>query len=266
MIAQGDRWSAPPLSIVIPMAGRGERFARRGYGEPKPLIPVHGHAMIRLVISNLRPSTVPHRFIFVCLEEHLRSFPLRSRLELWSGGCEVVAIPEVTSGAAATVLAAREHFETDAPLMIANCDQLVRVSMERYLDQMAVDQLDGLIMTMPATDPKWSFVRRGPSGQVVEVAEKVPISGEATVGIYNFRHGRDFCRAADAMINKGARTNGEYYVAPVYNELIAAGMRVGAYELRSPCETMHGLGIPEDLESFQLDPSGRALLDELGFR
>jgi len=69
------------LSILIPMAGRGERFARCGYREPKPLIPVYGHEMIRLVVANLRPASTPHRFVFICLEEHLRRFPLASGLE-----------------------------------------------------------------------------------------------------------------------------------------------------------------------------------------
>ena len=253
----------PVLSILIPMAGRGERFLQRGFREPKPLIPVYGREMIQRVVANLRPASTPHRFIFVCLEDHLRRFPLASELERWAGPCEVIAIPEVSSGAAVTALSARNHIDDDAPLMIANCDQLVRVSIQRYLDSMDDDRLDGLIMTMRATDPKWSFVRRGSTGAVVEVAEKVPISDEATVGIYNFRRGADFCRAADTMIRKGITTRGEFYVAPVYNELIAEGMRVGAYALRAPDEAMYGIGTPEDLDAFHRDPEGRRLADAL---
>lgn len=252
------------LSIVVPMAGRGERFVRRGFGDPKPLIPVFGREMISWVVANLRPTSTPHRFIFICLEEHLKLFPLITTLTRSARECTIVAIPEVTAGAAVTVLAAREYIEHDSPLMIANCDQLVRVSMDRYLDQMDVGRYDGLIMTMRATDSKWSFVRRNASGAVVEVAEKRPISDEATVGIYNFRRGADFCRAADAMVRKQLTTNGEYYVAPTYNELIAEGMRIGAYALREPTEAMFGIGTPEDLDTFQRNPEGRRLIDDLG--
>ena len=263
MTAAAPNVDRPPLSIVIPMAGRGERFAKRGFREPKPLIPVFGREMIQRVIANLRLATTPHRFIFVCLEELLRRIPLSSALESWAPGCEIVAIPEVTSGAAVTVLAAREYIKGDSPLMIANCDQLVRVSMDRYLDQMEVGGYDGLIMTMHATDSKWSFVRRGASGDVVEVAEKKPISEEATVGIYSFRRGADFCHAAEAMMCKGVTTNGEFYVAPVYNELIGAGMRIGAYALREPAEAMFGIGTPEDLDAFHRNPEGRRLVADL---
>lgn len=53
------------LNIVVPMAGAGSRFASAGYKDPKPLIPVRGVPMIKLVIDNLRPA-FDHRFIFVC--------------------------------------------------------------------------------------------------------------------------------------------------------------------------------------------------------
>ena len=52
------------LNIVIPMAGRGSRFAKAGYTEPKPLIPIHNKPMIEVVINNLTPSQ-KHRFIFL---------------------------------------------------------------------------------------------------------------------------------------------------------------------------------------------------------
>ena len=66
--------TAGPLNIVVPMAGRGQRFVDAGYRVPKPLIPVHGVPMIRLVIANLMPRR-PHRFIFICQREHLAGQP-----------------------------------------------------------------------------------------------------------------------------------------------------------------------------------------------
>ena len=44
------------LTVVIPMAGRGSRFADVGYELPKPLLPVHGVPMIEVVVRNLRPA------------------------------------------------------------------------------------------------------------------------------------------------------------------------------------------------------------------
>jgi dTDP-glucose pyrophosphorylase len=241
------------LNIVIPMAGAGSRFASKGYLDPKPLIKVDGVQMIRLVIENLKPAQ-PHRFIFICQRAHLEAYELQSKLEEWAPGCAVLTVDGVTEGAACTVLTARELINDDAPLMIANSDQYVDVDVNEYLSYMHNHHLDGLIMTMKASDPKWSFVGLNNENLVTEVVEKVVISDEATVGIYNFRSGREFVAAADDMIQKNLRVNNEFYVAPVYNQLINEGANVGVFNVGEEANGMYGLGIPADLELFLANP------------
>lgn len=246
------------LNIVIPMAGAGSRFARVGYVEPKPLIPVHGIPMIRLVIQNLRPSR-RHRFIFICQQKHIETYALYERLSAWAPGCEVIGIYGLTEGAACTVLKAKHLINTDNPLMIANSDQWVDVNIDNYL-ALTDGDIDGLIMTMKANDPKWSYVELDTDGYVTRVAEKQVISDEATVGIYNFRRGRDFVAAAEDMIRRDLRVNGEFYVAPAYNQMIEHGARVGVYNIGREAAGMYGLGTPEDLEFFKSLPiSARAV-------
>jgi len=241
------------MNVVLPIAGRGSRFVQAGYSLPKPLIPVHGIPMIEAVVRNIRPST-PHRFVFVALREHLEHLGMRETLERVAPGARVVAVDAVTEGAACTVLLARAFIDSDEPLMIANSDQWVDVSIDRYLDSMEQNRADGLIMTMKATDPKWSFVGLDLAGLVTRVVEKEAISDEATVGIYNFRRGRDFVRAADRMIARNARVNGEFYVAPTYNELINEGARVTIHNVGIEGDGMYGLGVPADLERFLAEP------------
>lgn len=237
------------LNIVIPMAGRGSRFAEKGYSLPKPLIPIHGVPMIRLVIENLKP-TAPHRFIFLALEDHVTKFELDHLFRKWTQGqSEIVPVRETTEGAACTVLLAKQLINNNSPLMIANSDQWIQFDINNYLRKMESADADGLIMTMTASDPKWSFVKID-GGLVCEVAEKVPISNEATVGIYNFARGSDFVQAADRMIQRNLRVNNEFYVAPVYNELIKDGARIAFFNVGSEFKGMYGLGTPIDLEKF----------------
>lgn len=241
------------LNIVLPIAGRGSRFATAGYELPKPLIPVHGVPMIETVVRNIRPAG-RHRFIFVALQEHLDQLGMRETLERAAPGSIVVPVREVTQGAACTVLLARNFIDSAAPLMLANSDQWVDVDINGYLAVMDRRSADGLIMTMTADDPKWSFVGLDQRGFVTRVVEKQVISSEATVGIYNFRAGADFVRAADRMIAKDLRVNGEFYVAPVYNELIADGARIAIHNVGREGAGMYGLGIPTDLQQFLADP------------
>ena len=238
------------LNIVIPMAGRGSRFAQVGYQLPKPLIPVHGIPMTQLVIENLKPSR-DHKFTFICQQAHLADHGLETHLKCWSPGCNVIAIDRVTEGAACTVLLAKDLIDSDDALMIANCDQYIDVSIDDYLMDMDRRKLDGLIMTMKANDPKWSFVGFDAAGRVSTVVEKKVISDEATVGIYNYRRGKDFVAAAEEMIAKDLRVNNEFYVAPAYNQMIERGSTLGVYSIGTEGAGMYGLGIPEDLTKFE---------------
>ena len=208
------------LNIVVPMAGRGSRFANAGYKLPKPLIMVHDKPMIQYVTNNIRPKK-EHRFIYLCLQEHIEKYDLINKLEEISPNCIIVPVDGVTEGAACTVLLAEKYINNNDEMMIANSDQYVDIDINDYIK--AQEGYDGLIMTMKADDPKWSFIKY----------EK-PV--------------------AKQMIEKEIRVNGEYYVAPVYNEMIKDGKKITFYNIGSENNGMYGLGIPADLNKFLENP------------
>lgn len=232
------------MNIVVPMAGRGSRFAKSGYEMPKPLIDVYGHPMIEYVTKNIKPNC-EHQFIYICQEEHLKKYNLAKMLDDISPGCVILSVNHITEGAACTVLLAEKYIDNDDSLMIANSDQYVDTDINTYIASLLDN--DGLIMTMPANDPKWSYIKFNENGYVTLVREKEVISNEATVGIYNFKHGSDFVKYAHQMIDKNIRINNEFYVAPVYNEMIESGKRIVYNDVGAK---MYGLGIPEDLNYF----------------
>ena len=105
---------------------------------------------------------------------------------------------------------------------------------------------DGGIVTFHATHPKWSFAKVNDKGIVIEVAEKKPISTNATVGFYYWKHGSDFVKYAEEMIDKDIRVNNEFYVCPVFNQAIEDGKTIRIKQI----DKMWGLGTPEDLDYF----------------
>lgn len=233
------------------MAGRGSRFSKAGFTTPKPLLPLGGKPMIQWVIENITPKQ-PHRFIFICQEEHLFKYP--EEKELLTSLCpdsEIITLNKVTEGAACTVLLARDLINSDDPLMIANSDQFVDLPIDEYLNTMETECATGLIMTFWADHPKWSYCRMDNNNIVTEVVEKQVISNEATVGIYNYAHGKDFVQGADRMIEENFKVNGEFYVAPVYNYLIADDKKVVVKSTGKEFSGMYGLGTPNDYSFFQ---------------
>jgi len=236
-------WRNKKMNVLIPMAGAGSRFAQAGYTFPKPLIEVDGKPMIQVVVENLN---IEAHFIFLVQRAHYEKYNLKQLLNLISPGCDIIQVDSLTEGAACTTLLAKELINNDEPLLMANSDQFIEWNSNECLYGFTADEVDGGIITFKATHPKWSFAKLGDDGFVCEVAEKNPISDNATVGIYFWKHGSDYVRYAEQMIEKNIRINNEFYVCPVYNEAILDQKKIKIKQI----DRMWGIGTPEDLEYF----------------
>ena len=216
------------LNIVIPMAG---------YSDSRPLIAVQGQPLIKLAIDKLRPRC-PHRFIFICQRTHVALYGLRAKLCGWAPGCALVELEAFTDGTACTVLAARGLIDSAEALMIADSGQYVDCDIDDYLAKLSTPDIDGGIMTMRSREPERPFVVLDADGYASRVVEQA-ISDEAAAGIYSCRRGRDFVSAVEQMIFAGRRVNGQFRVAPAYNELIARGRRIAIVNIGTG-----GVGVP----------------------
>jgi HAD superfamily hydrolase (TIGR01509 family) len=237
------KWKDDKLNILIPMAGAGSRFEKAGYTFPKPLIEVKNKPMIQVVVENLN---IDANYIYVVQKSHREKYNLDTLLNLLTPGCKIVEVEGITEGAACTALLAKEYINNDNPLFFANSDQFVEWDSNEFMYKMQETNADGGIVTFNATHPKWSFAKVNEHGLVTEVAEKNPISDIATVGYYYWKHGSDFVKYAEQMINKNIRVNNEFYVCPVFNQAIDSGLQIRTFDT----EGMWGLGTPEDLDYF----------------
>ena len=236
-------WRDKKLNVLIPMAGAGSRFAQAGYTFPKPLIEVRGKPMIQVVVENLN---IEANYIYIVQKEHYEKYNLNYLLSLITPGCKIVQVDGLTEGAACTTLLAKEFINNDSPLVMANSDQFVEWNSNECMYAFNADAIDGGILTFKATHPKWSYAKLDENGFVSEVAEKKPISDNATVGIYFWKKGSDYVKYAEQMIAKNIRTNNEFYVCPVFNEAIGDGKKIRVKQI----EKMWGIGTPEDLNYF----------------
>lgn len=236
-------WRSEKMNVLIPMAGSGSRFAAAGYTFPKPLIEVNEKPMIQVVVENLN---VEANYIFIVQKEHYERYNLQYLLNLIAPNCKIVQVDGLTEGAACTTLLAKEFIDNDEPLLMANSDQFVEWNSNECLYAFTAEEIDGGIVTFQSTHPKWSYAKIGTDGFVSEVAEKKPISNNATVGIYFWKKGSDYVKYAEQMIEKNIRVNNEFYVCPVFNEAIQDGKRIRTKEI----DKMWGIGTPEDLNYF----------------
>jgi len=141
---------------------------------------------------------------------------------------------------------AEELIDNDDPLLITNSDQLVDWDSNQCMYAWSHDEIDGGILTFHSTHPKFSFAEFDKDGFVKQVAEKKPISCNATVGIYYWKKGSVYVQSVKDMIAANDRTNGEFYIAPTYNYAINRGAKIRGYEVPK----MQCLGTPEDLQTY----------------
>jgi dTDP-glucose pyrophosphorylase len=228
-------------NVLIPMAGLGSRFVEKGYSLPKPLIKIFGKPMIQHVVDSL---DIDGHYIFLVQKDHRVKYHLDDVLDEIAPGCSIVEVDGLTEGAASTSLIAKDLINNDTPLVIANSDQIIKWDYRGFLGALLIG-FDGVTAVFEASDPKWSYVKSS-WNLVTEVAEKQAISNQANVGLYGWTRGSDYVKYAEQMIAKDIRTNGEFYIAPVYNEAIADGKKITTWAV----DEMHGVGTPEDMNDY----------------
>ena len=236
------------MKVVVPMAGSDELFRKHGFPFAKPVIEIDGRPMIEHSMECLR-TIDGAEFVFVVRKEDDLRFYLREVLQLLDPGCTIIRADGDTAGAACTALLAVDHMMNDEELIIANADQILAFDLNDAITSFRERELDAGTVVFESVHPRWSFVRTDECGQVVEAAEKRPVSRNATAGIYYFRRGREFVEAAQAMILKGGDIYGGFFVCPTFNELILAQKKIGIHQIDR--EQYISLATPQALEDYE---------------
>lgn len=237
------KWVDKKLNVLIPMAGAGDRFKKAGYTFPKPIIDINGMPMIEYVVRNLN---IDANWIFIVQKEHYDKYYLKTLLNNIKRNCKIVISEKLTEGAACTSLLAKNLINNNQSLLIANSDQIIEWNSDEFMYFFQNSKADGGILTFESSHPKWSYVKLDNLNMVEEVAEKNPISKNATCGIYFWKKGSNYVKYAERMINNNLRINNEFYICPVYNEAIKDKKKI----IIKKVDKMNGIGTPEDLQKY----------------
>jgi dTDP-glucose pyrophosphorylase len=232
------------IHLVLPMAGTGSRFSACGYTTPKPLIPVEGLPMFRKALS----SSLPHpilRTTFILPQAGEQS-ALATEIRAAVKNAGILAVRAPTNGPAETCLEALSLLRTEEAVLVLDCDIWFRsAGYSALVDRVIRGDagVDGAVLTFRSRDPRYSYAEvRG--DEVVRTAEKVPISEHALIGAYFFADSVSFGEALVRSLKGGE--NKTSTIAPVYNEVIRAGGKVGW----AAADESHSFGTPEELERF----------------
>ena len=241
------------MQYVIPAAGEGKRFAEKGFLDPKPLIKLHGIPLIIWVIANFTFEKEDTLLIVgrsnCRIDSIVKEYCQNLDLDI-----DYLFLDGLTDGAARTVDLAAERLAQNQPMIVANSDQYVSTSIDAYLQISKSNLFDGTIMTMKANSNKWSYVLTNDHDEIIQIEEKNEISNDATVGIYGWARVSDYRNSFLESVKNKQTLNGEYYLAPTYNNLIKNSMKIKKVDIGAVDKVVHGLGTPDDFQSFMVNP------------
>lgn len=236
-------------NILITMAGRGSRFYKAGYKEPKYAIQAHGHSLFHWSMKSLENFHHPeNNYIFVCLKENNSGDYVKQQCkELRIDNVSVFELDELTDGQATSAYISRHLWALDAPLLIYNIDTYVNPKVLKPAD--IKPESDAWVPCFQVPGDHWSFVKLGPDGWAVDCAEKTRISDYASIGLYWFAKAEEYISTYEQFFTDPKNlVKGERYIAPMYEHYIETGKKISIVDL--PVEEVHVLGTPDELKRF----------------
>jgi hypothetical protein len=219
--------------ILVLAAGEAKGDAE---SQPYPvyLAEVDGLTVLEHIFA--RTSIIPKSsHIFVFTANDIKRYRLGNIVKNICEDSKVSSIPEATAGSACTALFVASQLDQTAPLLIISANELVEVDLKTVVEEFLGKSVAAGTIVFKSNHPRYSFVRLDEAGRVVEAAQRNPISNLATAGVFYFRATNFFVRNCKSMILKNACTDGNFYIAPVFNEIILEGGEVGVYEIDKFC-------------------------------
>ncbi len=232
------------INILIPALGSS--FFENSFF-PKPLIEIKGKTMLETIIDNYAEID-SKTYIFVFDKKNCDEFHIDASAQILAPSSIVIPLQNQTAGALCTCLIAVDYINNDFPLIIANCDQTIDVDYGKVLTYFETQEVDAGVITFPSIHPRWSYAVKQEK-EVIEVAEKRPISQNAIAGFYYYKKGLDFVNAAKSALIKNNCMDGRFYISSSINEMILLGKKVGYYDIAK--EQYHSFYSPEKIKEYE---------------
>lgn len=248
----------PRGSLVIPMAGLGQRFSNEGYNVTKPLIPVSGKPMVTQATHDL-PAAVHH--VFVLRNDMPGHQEISDELKRIYPEAVIETIPSVTKGQACTALIGLEALKRvlgsiPGPVTVGACDNGALYDAKAF--QQLVDNPDVDIVVWGARGhanavrhPNMFGWINANSGRISGISVKKPLESPATdaivLGTFTFRRAEDFRLIVEHLIARDGQINGEFYIDSCINDAIELGLRCHLFEV----DCFLSWGTPNDLRTFE---------------
>lgn len=231
--------------IIIPMAGLSSRFFKEGYTQPKYMLNINDRPLFDYTVGSFKKYFQTEFFLFVVRDIFNTVEFVDNRVKvLGILEYKIVILSEETRGQAETVVLGLDKLNYQGAITIFNIDTI----RPNFIYPDLYNMGDAYLEVFKGEGDNWSFVKGkdNTTTEVIETAEKTPISNLCCTGLYHFSSLDDYLFAYKAFLTE-PRTewvNGELYIAPLYNILIKENKKVHYHLISS--EDVVFCGIPDE--------------------
>lgn len=203
---------------------------------PLFLSEVKGKSILQRITDNV--SCIENAVItFVFAQRQAEQFHLESVASILAPEANVVTVSEGTKGSGCTALLGACNFNPRSELLIISANELVDVSFNDVLQRFRRKKLDGATLIFDSIHPRYSYVALDVDDIVVHATQREPISSNATAGVFWFGEARDFIVGIQGLILKDQNVGGQFFIAPVFNEMILRHKKIGVHRLEKDAYT-----------------------------
>jgi hypothetical protein len=217
---------------------------------PAWLAEIDGRSVLERIVRPFAAGN--HNLIYCLLGTDIQKFHLREIVAAVAAGSTLIAVDGTTQGAACTALLATDLIDGESELLIVSLNEYLEPDLLAAAENFAARKLDAGTLVFESLHPRYSYVRIGADGLVIEATQGRPISNAATVGTFWFRRGADFVEGAKRMIRKQDHLAGHFYICPVFNQLILMHRRIGVSWI-APSQ-YHPLKTEAQIHQFEFEP------------
>lgn len=240
------------MNILIPLGGIGERFQRKGFSLPKPLIKVFEKPILHYLLDRL--SLEPEDRLYIFYNALLDAHHFREKMLAAYPHVHLVRIPYTTRGAAESVLYGLEACPemAERPCVLMDGDAFYRVDILNLIRQRPTKNCVVYHRT-ENPNPIFSYITCDADGRILQIAEKQKISPNANTGVYAFESRTTLMTFCKKVLTEEHTAKGEFYTSCVIDRMLHEDPNtVGCFYGLEINETdVVSLGTPEQVDAFK---------------
>lgn len=235
------------MNIIIPLGGKGERFSKNGYTQPKPLIPIFDKCMIEYVIDNL--TITNNDKLFIIYNKNLDNFDFSKFIFNKYPFIQVIPIND-TKGAVETLFLGIDYILNKCVYhnksLILDCDTFYTEDIITIFS----NSNDNTVFYTKNYDSNaiYSYIELNDESTIINIKEKNKITDNANTGAYAFTDIKVLYNYCKHILDNNITFNNEPYTSCVIAEMIKSNILFKGYELND--QHVFSLGTPDAVKKY----------------